>query len=84
MPATATSETLREQLSQAITQLPEEHLVEVKHYIEYLQYRETVQQSPPNVVALEGLWKDVPLDVTHDDVRTLRRQVTHPLTQRTE
>lgn len=76
MQPTATTETLRQQLRQAIVRLSEEHLVEVMHFVDYLQYREQAQQIRPKVVALEGLWKDIPFDITHDDVRTLRHQVT--------
>jgi len=81
--AAATTENLREELRRAVARLSREQLVEVMHFIEYLQYRDQARRDERRIVALEGLWKDVPFDITHDDVRALRRQVTQRTMQRT-
>ena len=82
--AAATTENLRAELRQAVARLSREQLVEVMRFIEYLRYRDQVQRDGRKIVAREGLWKDVPFDITHDDVRALRRQVTRRTTQKAE
>jgi len=69
-------ETLKEQLRQAAGELSVESLEELTRFIDHLKYRKQLLKTPRRVVVLEGLWKDLPFDITHDDVRALRQQVT--------
>jgi hypothetical protein len=70
------SKKLREQLSQEVMQLPTRNLIELLHFVNYLKYRDKMARTSGPTVALEGIWKDIPFDITADDVRALRQQVT--------
>ena len=79
MDSTAT----KERILQALNELPEESLVEVSQFLDYLNFK--AKKSPASskqVVKLGGLWEDVPFDVTDDEVRELRRAVTHRLLEK--
>ena len=41
-------------------------------------------KSKKEVVKLEGLWKDVPFDISDEDIRQLRRNFTQQLQRRLE
>jgi hypothetical protein len=41
-------------------------------------------RQPKRVVQLEGLWKDVPLDVSTDEIRQARRGLSEALKRRAE
>ena len=73
----------RERILQTLSELPEESLVEVSQFLEYLKFKaEQPPASPKRAVKLGGLWEDVPFDVTDDEVRALRRAVTHRLLEK--
>lgn len=42
------------------------------------------KESPKRVIQLGGLWKDVPFDVSNEDVRQVRRELSEALKGRTE
>lgn len=66
------------ELEKAIDTLPTMAQKELLDFVGYLQYKHQADPSGP-VVKLGGLWADVDFDVTHDDVRALRQQVTRQL-----
>ena len=61
------------ELELTIRKLPPAARKELIYFVDYLQYK---YQSAPadNVVKLGGLWADINLDVSDDDVRALRQQ----------
>lgn len=71
----------KKQIRKAIDALPPRAQEELAQFIEYLQYK----YSSPEVrlTALGGLWADIELDITQEDVRTVREQVGDNLTSRT-
>ena len=79
MDSTAT----KEQILQTLDELPEESLVEVSQFLDFLKFKaKKPSVSPKRVVKLGGLWEDVPFDVTDGEVRALRRAVTHRLLEK--
>ena len=73
MDSTAT----KERILQTLDELPEESLVEVSQFLDFLKLKaKESPASPRRVVKLGGLWEDVPFDVTDDEVRELRQAVT--------
>lgn len=76
MDSTAT----KEQILQTLDELPEESLIEVSQFLDYLKFKAMKSPlSPKRVVKPGGLWEDIPFDVTDDEVRELRRAVTRRL-----
>jgi hypothetical protein len=43
-----------------------------------------VERRPMHVIPLEGLWKDVPFDISTDEIRQTRRELYEPLKRRAE
>jgi len=41
-------------------------------------------KSPKRVVQLGGLWKDVPFEISHEDIRQIRRELSEALKRRVE
>ena len=68
-------QTLQNQLNQEIKWLSSRNMAELLHFISYLKYRDGLEKAN-QPVALEGLWEDIPFDVTDEDVRALRQQGT--------
>ena len=69
------------QLKKTIEALPPIAHHELLDFVRYLEYKHRGDQ-PDQVVQLGGLWADIHLDVTEEDVRALRRQVTDQLVGR--
>ncbi len=62
-----------------------EALNELVVFVEFLHSREqAVPPSNKEVVKLEGIWKDVPFDMTDEDIRQLRHDFTQQLQGRLE
>ncbi len=71
----------RKKAHEAIDALPPESLEEPSRFLEFLRFRQRVPEKPVNV-QLEGLWQDEQFDVTDDDIRALRQQVSDHVLQR--
>jgi hypothetical protein len=71
---------IKHQVYQTIEKLPARGLEDLVEFLDYLSFRYKVAHSESNV-ALGGLWKDVNFDVTDDEIRALRQQVTNKLLQ---
>jgi hypothetical protein len=67
---------VKRQVYQALSELPPSGFDELVQFLNYLKYKYKAGQK---IVALKGLWADVPLDVTDQDIRHLRRQVSEQL-----
>jgi hypothetical protein len=79
MDSTAT----KEQILQTLDELPEESLVEVSQFLDFLKFKaKKPSVSLKRIVKLGSLWEDVPFDVTDGEVRALRRAVTHRLLEK--
>ncbi|MDM8557687.1 hypothetical protein [Candidatus Parabeggiatoa sp. HSG14] len=70
---------LQNQLYQEVKYLSSKNLSELINFVNYLKYRDGLKTTN-KPVRLEGLWEDIHFDVTDEDVRALRQQ----LTQQTE
>jgi hypothetical protein len=66
------------ELEKTIDALPPPAQKELADFIGYLQYKHRLDPSG-EVVKLGGLWADIDLEVTDEDVRALRQQVTRQL-----
>ncbi len=66
---------VRQKVYRTMEKLPSEGVEELVQFLDFLRFKYHVQESQ-NVVALGGLWEDLNLDVTDEDVRTLRQRVT--------
>lgn len=74
------SSPIRQQVYQTIEKLPARGLADLVEFLDYLSFRYKVANLESNV-ALGGLWRDVDFDVTDDEIRALRQQVTNKLLQ---
>ena len=79
MSANTTVRQLRNQIVRILADLPEESLAEVMSYVKYVRSRSKDQPEIRRIVKLEGLWADTPFDITHEEVRELRRRVSYGL-----
>ena len=72
---------------ETINELSPEALAELQLFLDFLQFKEqpkAFEKSFQNIVKLEGLWKDLPFDITDDDIRQVRREFTLSLQKRQE
>jgi hypothetical protein len=60
--------------------LTEEEVEEIKQKF----WGERGERRPKRVIQLEGLWKDIPFDITTDEIRQARREVSEALKRRAE
>ena len=67
--------TIHQELEKTIAALPPIAQKELLDFVGYLQYKHQIGQSG-QVIRLGGLWAGVDFDVTDEDVRALRQQVT--------
>ena len=66
------------ELEETIEALPPPAKKELADFVGYLQYKHRLDPSG-EVVKLGGLWADIDFDVTDEDVRALRQQVSRQL-----
>jgi len=52
--------------------------------IERKLWGESRERRPKRVVQLEGLWKDIPFDISADEIRQARRELSEALKRRAE
>ena len=74
------SSPIRQQVYQTIEKLPAKGLEDLVEFLDFLSFRYKVADSESNV-ALGGLWKDIDFNVTDEEIRALRQQVTNALLQ---
>jgi hypothetical protein len=63
------------ELEKTIDGLPPIARKELADFVDYLQYKHQLDQSGQSV-KLSGMWADIEFDVSDEDIRSLRRQVT--------
>lgn len=66
------------ELEKIIKALPPPAQKELADFIGYLRYKHRLDPSG-QVVKLGGLWADIDFDVTDEQIRALRQQVTRQL-----
>ena len=69
------------ELEKTIDALPPTAQKELADFVDYLQYKHRLDESG-QVVKLGGMWADIDFDVTDEDVRALRQQVTRQLSDK--
>ncbi len=62
-------------LEQTVQALPPKAQKELLSFVDYLRHKYQ-GDSPNKIVQLGGLWADVNLDISDEDVRALRRQIS--------
>jgi hypothetical protein len=60
--------------------LTEEEVEEIKRKL----WGKHGERRPKRVIQLEGLWKDVPFDISTDDIRETRRELSEALKRHAE
>ncbi len=69
---------VKQQVYQAINELPPRGIAELLQFLDYLKYKHKAGPER-KVVPLKGLWANIPFDVTDQDIRHLRRQISAQL-----
>ena len=67
---------MQEKAEKIINNLPPTAYNELLVFLDYLQYKYQREQPAKNI-KLAGLWADLDFDVSDEDVRQLRQQITH-------
>lgn len=65
--------TVAETLEKELATLPDSAQLELLNFIRYLQFKYANEKK---FVALQGVWKNISLDVDQDDIRHLRQQLS--------
>jgi|RhiMetStandDraft_8_1073273.scaffolds.fasta_scaffold07442_2 hypothetical protein len=78
------AEKVRKQRS--VRSTPREHPLteEEIREIEWKLWGKADMEQPRRVVQLEGLWKDVPFDISSEDIRQVRQELSEALKHRAE
>ncbi len=71
----------QKKIHETIDTLSPESMEELVKFLEFLKFKQRAQGKPVNV-HLEGLWRDKSFDVTDEDIRALRQQVSDHVLQR--
>ncbi|MCA9994767.1 MAG: DUF2281 domain-containing protein [Anaerolineales bacterium] len=71
---------LQQTIEHQLDTLPLDAQTELLEFISYLQFKYT--HTKKETAVLKGLWADVHLDVSQEDIRLLRQQVGNNLLDR--
>ncbi len=74
-----------ERLLDTLNDLSEDQVREVEDFAEFLKAKTQGRRAgrgPRNIVKLEGLWRDVPFDITDEDVRQARQELGQQIASR--
>lgn len=63
---------VQDRVLRKLRELPPEKQEEVLHFVEFLAQREARPVGRKNI---EGLWADLDLDITEDDIEAARREM---------
>jgi len=75
MVSASSKQALKQRVYQALEELPPESFEELVDFLDFLKFK--YERKPSGkVVALGGLWKDLEFDVSDEEIRELRREVT--------
>ena len=68
-------ESIKRKVYETIEQLPLGSLEELFHFLDFLSFKYRNDDEGRNIV-LGGMWKNIPFDVTEEDVRSLWQKVS--------
>lgn len=69
---------VKQKIYQMLDSLPHQGLKELGQFLDFLNYKYQAGKEA-NVVSLGGIWQEIAFDVSDEEVRALRRQVTDAL-----
>jgi hypothetical protein len=69
---------LKQKVEEAIDTLPNAGQAELLSFLDYLQHKYNLDEGS-KVVHLGGLWRDLNLEISEEDIRSLRQQTTEHL-----
>ncbi len=69
---------IKHKVIKSLGALPPQGLEDLSQYLDFLGYKYRKEQND-QVLALGGRWRDIPFDVSDEDVRALRRRVSDDL-----
>jgi hypothetical protein len=69
---------LKQKVEEAIDTLPNAGQAELLSFLDYLQHKYNLEEGS-RVVQLGGLWRDLNLEISEEDIRSLRQQTTEHL-----
>jgi hypothetical protein len=70
-----TDSMLRSKVDKILDKLPPDGQEELAQFLNFLADKYRVELKG-KTIALEGIWKDVPLEITDQDVRKLREHIS--------
>jgi len=73
--------TLKSKVDTIVDKLPPGGQEELEHFLDFLIEKYQVERKK-NIIALGGLWKDIPLNVTDEEVHKLRKEVSKQLVEK--
>ena len=72
----STVPSIKKRIYRTLEELSPDQLEDLARFLDFLKYRQEAQSEVGRVIALGGMWSDIEFDVTDDDVRLLRQQIT--------
>lgn len=74
---------LRSKVDKVLDKLPPDGQEELARFLNFLADKYRVEQNG-KIVALEGIWKDIPFEITDEDVRNLREDISKQVLKKFE
>ncbi len=72
----STVPSIKQRIHQTLEEFSPDQLEDLARFLDFLKYQQESQSEVGRVIALGGMWSDIEFDVTDDDVRRLRQQIT--------
>jgi len=69
---------VKQKIYQMLDSLPHQGLKDLSQFLDFLEYKYQTG-TEANVVSLGGIWQEIVFDVSDEQVRALRQQVTDAL-----
>lgn len=69
---------VKQRIYQMLDSLPHQGLEDLSQFLDFLKYKYQTG-TEANVVSLGGIWQEITFDVSDEEVRALRQQVTDAL-----
>ena len=69
---------VKQRIYQMLDSLPHQGLKDLSQFLDFLKYKYQTG-TEANVVSLGGMWQEIAFDVSDEEVRALRQQVTDAL-----
>lgn len=72
----STVPSIKQRIYQTLEELSPDQLEDLARFLDFLKYRQESQAEVGRVMTLGGMWSDIEFDITDDDVRRLRQEIT--------